>query len=124
MNATMKNKVLLIGHLGGEPEIKDVGNARKMARLRVATTDRYKSGEEWKDDTQWHTVVAWGRQADLVGQHLHKGSKVAIEGRLVHRDYTDKEGRKQYVTEVVLSDLQLMSGRKEEAGAPAVEEMA
>lgn len=121
MNATMRNKVQLFGYLGNDPEIKDVGNGRQMARLQVATKDRYKSGDEWKEDTQWHLVVAWGRQAEQVAQLLHKGSKIAVEGRLVHRDYLDKEGQKRYVTEVVMSDFQLMSMRKEAIGSVAAE---
>lgn len=113
MNATMKNKVQLIGHLGSDPELKEVGSGRQRALISVATKDRYKTGEEWKEDTQWHRVVAWGKQAELIGQMVKKGNKIAVEGRLVHSNYVDKDGQKKYVTEVVMSDFQLMSGKPE-----------
>ena len=110
---TMRNTVQLIGNLGGDPEAKELPNGNKLATMSVATTDRYKQGEEWKDDTQWHRVVAWGKQAERVIEKLRKGSKVALQGRLVHRKWDGKDGQKHYMTEVVLSDFQAMGNTVE-----------
>lgn len=110
---TMRNTVQLIGNLGGDPEAKELPNGNTLATMSVATTDRYKQGEEWKDDTQWHRVVAWGRQAERVIEKLRKGSKVALQGRLVHRKWEGKDGQTRYMTEVVLSDFQAMGNAVE-----------
>jgi single-strand DNA-binding protein len=111
--STMRNTVQLIGNLGGDPEAKEFPNGNRLATMNVATTERYKQGEEWKDDTQWHRVVAWGRQAERVIEKLRKGSKVALQGRLVHRNWEGKDGQKHYMTEVVLSDFQAMGNTVE-----------
>lgn len=110
MMNTMKNLVQLIGNLGNAPELKDVSGGRKMARMSVATSESYtnKSGERITD-TQWHTVVAWGIQAEQASRLLQKGSRVALQGKLVHRSYEGKDGQKRYITEVVLSEFQLVS---------------
>ncbi len=108
MNA-LKNRVQLIGNLGNDPEIKDFGNDKKMARISIATNDSYKNskGEQVKE-TQWHNVVAWGKLADIAEKFLQKGKEVAVEGKLVNKNYTDKDGVKKYVTEVVVSDILLL----------------
>lgn len=108
----MKNKVQLIGNLGKDPEIREVGrNNQAMARLSLATSERYKTAAgEWKEEVNWHAVVAWGPKAELVGQLMRKGSRVLVEGRLVQRNY-EKDGEKRYVTEVVLNDFQLMGAK-------------
>lgn len=112
----MKNKVQLIGNLGFDPEVREIAKGRKVARISVATNDSYKNAEGAKvTDTQWHTVVAWGRTADMVERMLRKGSSVAIEGRLVHRSYEGKDGLKRYITEIVLNDFQLLTPRTEAA---------
>jgi len=110
MMNTMKNLVQLIGNLGNAPELKDVSGGRKMARMSVATSESYtnKSGERITD-TQWHTVVAWGIQAEQASRLLQKGSRVALQGKLVHRSYEGKDGQKRYITEVVLSEFQVVS---------------
>ncbi len=115
---TLKNKVSLIGNLGFDPEVRELAKGRKIARLSVATNDTYRNASgERVTDTQWHTVVAWGRTAEAVEKTLRKGSPVALEGRLVHRSYETKEGQKRYVTEVVMNDFQLLRARSEEAAA-------
>ena len=112
----MKNKVQLIGNLGFDAEVREIAKGRKVARISVATNDSYKNAEGAKvTDTQWHTVVAWGRTADMVEHMLRKGSSVAIEGRLVHRSYEGKDGLKRYITEIVLNDFQLLTPRTEAA---------
>ncbi|MBK6540258.1 MAG: single-stranded DNA-binding protein [Flavobacteriales bacterium] len=106
---TMKNLVQLIGNLGNDPEVKETAQGRKMARLSVATNESYtnKSGDRITD-TQWHTVVAWGNQAEQAAQMLRKGAKVALQGKLVHRSYEGKDGQKRYITEVVMSEFQVV----------------
>lgn len=115
---TMKNLVQLIGNLGNDPEIKEVSGGRRMARMSVATSESYtnKSGERITD-TQWHTVVAWGQTAEMAERLLRKGSPVMLEGRLVHRSYEAKDGSKRYITEVVMSNFQLLPNKREEAAA-------
>lgn len=106
----MKNKVQLVGHIGQDPELKQVGSGQQLLRLSVATNERFRTGEgEWKDDTQWHPVVAWGKQAERLAKLVRKGTGLVIEGRLVHRAYETKEGEKRYTSEVVLSDFHLLA---------------
>ena len=112
MNA-LKNRVQLIGHLGQDPDVKQT-NGGTLARFSLATTERYKNKQgERVSETQWHNVVVWGNLADLAQQYLHKGKEVALEGKLNHRSYEDKDGNKRYVTEVVASDF-LMLGKKDD----------
>ena len=107
MNTT--NRVQLIGNLGFDPEVREIAPNRKVARLSLVTSDSYRARDgERVTDTQWHTCVAWGRTAEMVERLLRKGSPVAIEGRLVRRGYGGKDGSKRYVTEVIVSDFQLM----------------
>ncbi|MBK6776433.1 MAG: single-stranded DNA-binding protein [Flavobacteriales bacterium] len=117
---TLKNKVSLIGNLGFDPEVREIQGGKKVARISVATTDSYKNAAgEWVKDTQWHTVIAWGRTADQVGRLLRKGTPVALEGKLVHRSFEGKDGLKRYVTEVIMSDFQLLGKSKQPESAVA-----
>jgi single-strand DNA-binding protein len=110
MNTTMKNKVQLIGNLGGDPELKAMGNGQHMLRMSLATNERYKGADgEWKSETQWHPVVVWGKQAERLAGQVRKGSGLVVEGRLVHRRYETKEGEKRFSTEVVLNEYQLLA---------------
>lgn len=112
MSTSMKNKVQLIGNLGSDPELKQVGNGHQMLRLNLATNERFKGADgEWKEDTQWHPVVAWGKRAEKLATLVHKGSGLLIEGRLTHRTYETKEGEKRSITEVVMNDYQLLGAR-------------
>ena len=109
---TLRNKVQLIGNLGANPEIVNLESGKKLAKFSIATNESYKNAQGEKiDDTQWHNVIAWGKTAEIVENYLTKGNEVAIEGKLVNRNYEDKEGNKRYVTEVVASEL-LMLGKK------------
>lgn len=115
MNTSMKNKVQLIGNLGGDPELKDLSNGQHMLRLSLATKERFKGADgEWKEDVQWHPVVVWGKQAERLSTLVRKGSALLVEGRLVHRKYETKEGEKRFSTEVVLTEFQLMGSVKAE----------
>jgi len=110
---SLKNRVQLIGHLGGDPEIVQLKNNGKLAKFSLATNDYYKNNEgERVTQTQWHSVVAWGKTAELVETLLVKGAEVAVEGKLMHRDYEDKEGNKKYVTEVQVSELLLLKKKE------------
>ena len=110
----MKNKVQLVGRLGKDPELKSVGAGTPMLRMSIATNERFKGADgEWKDDTQWHPVVAWGKQAERLAAQLRKGAGIVIEGRLVHKTYEAKEGGKRTSTEVILSDYQLLAPKQE-----------
>ncbi len=112
MNVSMKNKVQLIGNLGADPEFKELPGGKAMLRFRLATNERYKAPDgEWKENTQWHPIVVWGKLAETMSGMVHKGSGLVIEGRLVQRSYESKEGEKRYATEVVLNEFQLLGSR-------------
>ncbi len=114
----MKNKVQLVGRLGKDPELKTVGSGLVMLKLSLATNERFKAANgEWKDETQWHPVVAWGKQAERMAALLRKGSGLVVEGRLVHRSYEAKDGSKRVSTEVILSDYQVLAPRMEAESA-------
>jgi single-strand DNA-binding protein len=110
MNA-MKNRVQLIGNVGNDPEIKNLEGGKKLANLTIATNESYKNDKGEKvEQTEWHRVVAWGKTAEIIEKYVTKGNQVAIEGKLSHRSYDDKNGEKRYITEVVVSEL-LMLGK-------------
>lgn len=101
----MKNRVQLIGHVGQDPEIKQLENGR-VANFTIATNDSYTNAKGEKvEQTEWHRVSAWGKTVDIIEQLLKKGSHVAIEGKLTHRSYDDKDGNKRYITEVIANEL-------------------
>src|SRR5512147_1105387 len=98
--SSIRNKVQLIGNLGKDPEIKTFDNGRSVARFSLATKESYRDSDGKKiDDTQWHNLVAWGSLTKTIQKYLNKGSEVAVEGRLIHRTYDDKEGKKCFITE-------------------------
>lgn len=102
----MKNKVQLIGHLGTNPEIKTLEGGRKMARISLATNETYTNAKGEKiTETQWHNVVAWGPTAEIAEKIFVKGMEVLIDGKLVNRSFTDKDGTKRFVTEVQANEL-------------------
>jgi single-strand DNA-binding protein len=109
------NKVILIGNLGKDPEVKYTPSGTAVAKITLATNERFKDkGGEWQDRTEWHNVVLWQRLAEIAGEYLKKGSKVYIEGRLQTRSWEDKNtNQKKYMTEVVANDLVLLGGRGE-----------
>ena len=112
------NRVQLIGNLGKDPEVKYTPSGTAVAKLAIATNERYKDKNgEWQDRTEWHNVVLWQRLAEVAGEYLKKGGKVYIEGRLQTRSWDDKQtNQKKYMTEVVASDLILLGGRGESSG--------
>lgn len=109
----LKNKVQLIGHLGMNPEIINLDSGKKLARLSIATNDSYKNSKGEKiEDTQWHNLIAWGKTADVIEKYLKKGNEIAIEGKLTHNSYEDKDGNKRYSTEVVINEILMLGSKK------------
>ncbi len=107
------NKVILIGNLGAEPDIRYTGDGKPVANLSVATTASWRdrdSGER-QERTEWHRVVMFSRLAEIVGEYLHKGSQVYIEGRLQTRKWQDQQGTNRYTTEIVANEMQMLGGR-------------
>lgn len=105
----MQNKVQLIGNTGNDPIIKTLDNGKKVANLSIATKDFYKNDKgERVEQTEWHTVVAWGKTAEIIEKFVTKGKQIAVEGKLTHRSYDDKNGEKRYITEVVVNEIMLL----------------
>ena len=108
MNA-IKNKVQLIGHVGQEPEIKTFDGGKKVANITIATNESYTNNKGEKvENTEWHRITAWGKVADIIEKYVIKGKEIAIEGKLTHRSYDDKEGNKRHITEIVANELLLI----------------
>jgi single-strand DNA-binding protein len=106
------NKVILVGRLGADPELKSVGNGQSVARLNIATSESWTGKDGQKQDrTEWHRVVVWGRQAENCAKHLSKGRQVYVEGRLQTRSWEDTaSGQKKFSTEIVASTVQFLGG--------------
>ena len=116
------NRVILIGNLGADPEIRTSPNGTVIANLRLATSERRKEGEQWVDHTEWHRVTVFGRTAETARDYLRKGGKVLIEGSLRTRKWQDKNGQDQYSYEIFVQDMQMMdrpSGGSSGASVPA-----
>ncbi|HET7152902.1 MAG TPA: single-stranded DNA-binding protein [Candidatus Kapabacteria bacterium] len=111
------NKVLLIGNLGKDPELRYTANGQAVATFTLATNESWKDKEgNLQERTEWHNIVAWQRLAEICGEYLKKGKKVYVEGRLQTRNFEDKEGMKRYVTEIVCDDLIMLDGRPAAGG--------
>jgi single-strand DNA-binding protein len=111
----LRNKVQLIGNLGGDPDVRSTDAGKKWARFSVATNESYQNAKGEKvTETQWHNLVAWGKVAEIVERFLNKGTEVAVEGKLIHRNYTDKDGVKKYVSEVQVNELLLLGNKPAE----------
>lgn len=105
------NKVILVGHLGRDPEVRYSPNGSAIATLSLATSEQFKDKDGNKQErTEWHRVVLFGRQAEVAGEYLRKGRMAYVEGRLQTRKWTDKEGQERYTTEIVGDRLQLLGG--------------
>lgn len=105
----MKNTVQLIGHVGQDPEVKTLEGGKKLATISIATNESYyKENGDKVEKTEWHRVTAWGKTADIIEKYVTKGKEVAIEGKLTHRSYDDKDGVKRFVTEVVVNEVLLL----------------
>ncbi|MDE3148607.1 MAG: single-stranded DNA-binding protein [Acidobacteriota bacterium] len=109
------NKVILLGNVGKDPEIRSTGGGTMVANFTLATSDRFQDAQgNWQDRTEWHNLVAFKRTAEIVRDYVKKGSKLYIEGKIQTRSWDDKEtGAKRYRTEILVNDLSLLSGRDE-----------
>lgn len=110
--SSIKNHVQLIGNVGQEPTVTNLENGKKVARLSLATNENYKNSKgEKQTDTNWHTVVAWGKVADIIEKYAEKGKEIGIVGKLKTRTYTMDDGNQRYVTEVVADEILLMGNK-------------
>lgn len=108
------NKVIIVGRLGADPEVKEVSPTATVARLSLATSENWTDKEGQKQErTEWHRVVVWGRLAEICGKYLSKGRQVYVEGRLQTRSWEDQQGQKRYTTEVVATNVQFLGGANE-----------
>lgn len=109
------NKVILVGNLGKDPDVKYLPNGGAVANLTLATSERWKdktTGEE-QEKTEWHRVVMFGRLGEITGQYLKKGSKIYVEGKLQTRKWQDKEGVERYTTDIVANEMQMLDGKQQ-----------
>jgi len=115
----MVNKVILIGNLGKDPEVRHLDNGASVAKFSLATNESYRDkAGEWQQNTEWHNIIMWRFLAERAEKNLKKGSTIYVEGKLTHRKYQDKEGNDRYVTEVVANSFRMLDRR--EGGSTAV----
>ncbi|WP_167608857.1 single-stranded DNA-binding protein [Maribellus sediminis] len=108
MNA-LRNSVRLLGHLGDDPKVRKLDSGKTVAHFTIATNEIYRDSRgEKQSETTWHRLVAWGKQAEIAEKYLKKGSEVSIEGKLTNRSWEDKNGEKQYMTEIVVNSMLLL----------------
>ncbi len=114
------NKVILVGHLGKDPEVRQIAPNQTVCQFRIATSENWvdKAGQK-QERTEWHSIVVWGKMADICGKYLAKGRQVYVEGRLQTRSWEDQQGQKRYTTEIVASTVQFLGGMGAERGAGA-----
>ena len=111
------NKVMLIGNLGKDPEVRYTAAGTAVASFSLATSEKYKNKSgEWEEKTEWHNVTLWARLAEIAGEYLAKGKTVYIEGRLQTRKWQDRDGKDRYTTEIVGEKMQMLSGKGEGGG--------
>ncbi|MFH1624323.1 MAG: single-stranded DNA-binding protein [Pseudomonadota bacterium] len=109
------NKVILIGRLGADPEVRYTSDGVAVATFRMATTERWSNQKGEKEErTEWHRIVAWRRLGEICGEYLSKGKQVYIEGRLQTRSWEDKDGNKRWATEVIASNMQMLGSPAEQ----------
>ena len=119
---SLRNSVRLIGRVGASPEIKQAGSSQ-VASVALATTETYKDKDGNKvNDTQWHSLSIWGKPAENFAKYVKKGDEVAIEGRLVNRNWTDKDGVKRYKTEILVTEFLMIGGKRDAAPSPEANE--
>ena len=118
------NKVILIGNLGRDPEVRYTPNGVAIANFSIATSEEWKDKDtgEKQERTEWHRIVAWRRLGEICGEYLHKGSQVYIEGRLQTREWEDRDGNKRYTTEIVAQNMQMLGRPSREGKAESQEE--
>jgi single-strand DNA-binding protein len=114
------NKVILVGHLGADPDMRYTPSGQGVCELRLATSESWndKNGQR-QERTEWHRIVVWGKRAEVCSKYLSKGRQVFVEGRIQTRTYDDKDGNKRYITEIIANDVQFLGGGRDGAGAGA-----
>ncbi|MBW2096011.1 MAG: single-stranded DNA-binding protein [Deltaproteobacteria bacterium] len=117
------NKVILIGNLGADPEVRYTPSGRAVANFRIATTEQWTNKEGGKEErTEWHRIVAWGRLGEICGEYLHKGKQVYIEGKLQTRSWEDRDGNKRFTTEILAQTMQMLGSAGKEGRASTPDE--
>jgi single-strand DNA-binding protein len=106
------NKVILVGNLGADPDMRYTAGGQGVCELRLATSESWMKDGQKQEKTEWHRVVVWGKRAEVCSKYLSKGRQVYIEGRIQTRTYDDKEGQKRYITEIIANDVQFIGGNK------------
>ncbi|SDZ80072.1 single-strand binding protein [Desulfuromusa kysingii] len=111
------NKVILVGNLGKDPELRYTPSGTAVTTFSLATTERYKDREgNRQDKTEWHNIVAWRQLAEICGKFLHKGKQIYVEGKIQNRSYDDRDGNKRYISEVVIDQMQMLGSRDDSQG--------
>jgi single-strand DNA-binding protein len=114
------NKVILLGNLGADPEVRYTPSGMAVANFRIATSESYKNKEGQKEDkTEWHKIVTFGKLAEICGEYLNKGKQVYLEGRIQTSQWEDKEGNKRYTTEIICNQMQMLGRAGEKGSVPA-----
>lgn len=110
------NKVIIVGRLGQDPEVRHMPNGNAVANFTVATSESWKDQQGQKQErTEWHRITIYQKLAEIAGQYLHKGSNIYLEGRLQTREWTDKQGQKRYTTEIICHEMQMLDGKPQGA---------
>ena len=110
---SMINKVILIGNLGADPEIRYTQSGTAVATFNLVTTERWRGQDgQTQEQTEWHRIVAWAKLAEICGEYLHKGSRVYIEGKLQTRKWQDNDGVDRYTTEIIAKEMKMLTGRE------------
>ena len=113
MNA-LRNSVRLIGHVGEDPKVKKLDGGKTVANFSIATKEIYRDAKgEKQSETTWHRLAAWGKQAEIIESYVKKGSEIAIEGKLTNRSWDDKNGEKQYMTEIMVNEVLLLDKKNQ-----------
>lgn len=110
------NKVLILGRLGKDPELQSTQGGQSVCKMSVATSERFKKGDDWQERTEWHKIVVWGRTGEAAAEHLRKGQQVYLEGRIQTRSWDDKDGQKRYMTEIVADRVVFLGGGQGDRG--------
>ena len=118
----MLNRVTLIGHLGGDPEVRYTANGKPVANFSLATTEKFtdKTSGQRREETQWHRIVAWGKLAEICSQYLHKGSRVYLEGKLVYRKWEDNSGVSRTSADIRLDSMVMLDNKRADGVADDV----
>ena len=115
------NKVMLIGHLGADPDVRYMPNGKPVANLRIATSEKWTKDGEKQERTEWHSVVMFDRLGEIAGEYLRKGSQVYIEGKLQTRKWQDKDGKDRYTTEIIAQSMKMLGVRPQSERSPRQE---